>query len=67
MDHGVIAPEDRWRMAMDATALTVEQEKAARPGSDFMECCERLPGDDRHPCWPIHYGLAGERARPGWQ
>jgi formylglycine-generating enzyme required for sulfatase activity len=43
MDHGVIAPEDRWRMAMDATALTVEQEKAARPGSDFKECANGCP------------------------
>ena len=42
-DHGVIAPEDRWRMAMDATALTVEQEKAARPGSDFKECANGCP------------------------
>ncbi len=30
----------RWRMAMDPTALTAEQEKAkaASPGSDFREC-----------------------------
>jgi hypothetical protein len=35
----------RWRMAMDPTVLTVEQEKAkaARPGSDFRECASGCP------------------------
>jgi hypothetical protein len=27
-DSGVVAQEDRWRMAKDPTVLTVEQEKA---------------------------------------
>jgi hypothetical protein len=59
----------RWRMAMDSTVLSVDQEKAkaAKPGSDFQGMCERLPGDDRYPCWQIHYGLAGERAGPECQ
>ena len=45
MDPGVIAQEDRWRMAMDPTVLTVEQEKAqaAKPGSDFKECANGCP------------------------
>ena len=36
----------RWRMAMDPTVLIVEQEKAkaAKPGSDFMECANGCPG-----------------------
>ena len=35
----------RWRVAMDPTALTVEQEKAkaAKPGSDFRECASGCP------------------------
>jgi len=35
----------RWRMAMDPTVLTVEQEKAkaAKPGSDFKECASGCP------------------------
>ena len=35
----------RWRMAMDPTVLTVEQEKAkaAEPGSDFKECANSCP------------------------
>jgi len=67
MNPGVIAQEDRWSMARDPTVLTVEREKAqaAKPGSDFKECAK--PCDDRHPCWQIHYGLAGERVGPGWQ
>jgi hypothetical protein len=51
---GVIDPEAiaqevvgqyRWRMAMDPTVLTVEQEKAkaAKPGSDFKECASGCP------------------------
>jgi hypothetical protein len=39
-DPGVIAQENGWRMAMDPTVRTAEQEKAlaGRPGSDFKEC-----------------------------
>ncbi len=35
----------RWRMAMDPTVLTVEQqkEKAAKPGSEFKECASGCP------------------------
>jgi hypothetical protein len=49
IDPAVIAQEVvgqyRWRMAMDLTALTVEQEqaKAAKPGSDFKECASGCP------------------------
>ena len=49
MDPGAIAQEVvgqyRWRMAMDSTVLTVEQEKAqaAKPGSDFKECANGCP------------------------
>jgi Sulfatase-modifying factor enzyme 1 len=54
MGLGFIGPEAiaqdvvsryRWRMAMDPTALTVEQEKAkaASPGSDFRECASGCP------------------------
>jgi formylglycine-generating enzyme required for sulfatase activity len=34
-----------WRMAMDLTVLTIEQEKvqAAKPGSDFKECANGCP------------------------
>ena len=70
IDPGAIAQEVvgqyRWRMAMDLTALTVDQEKAqgGKAGLGFQGMCEGLPGDGRHPCWQIHYGLAGERARP---
>ena len=49
MDPGAIAQEvvgqNRWRMAMDPTVLTVEQEKAqaAKPGSGFKECANGCP------------------------
>ncbi len=49
IDPGAIAQEVvgqyRWRMAMDPTVLTVEQEKAkaAKPGSDFKECANGCP------------------------
>jgi formylglycine-generating enzyme required for sulfatase activity len=49
IDRAAIAQEvvgqDRWRVAMDPTALTVEQEKAkaAKPGSDFRECASGCP------------------------
>ena len=49
IDPGAIAQEVvgqyRWRMAMDPTVLTVEQEKAkaAKPGSDFKECASGCP------------------------
>ena len=49
IDSGAIAQEVvgryRWRMAMDPTVLTVEQEKekAAKPGSDFKECASGCP------------------------
>jgi formylglycine-generating enzyme required for sulfatase activity len=49
IDPGAIAQEFvgqyRWRMAMDPTVLTVEQEKAkaAKPGSDFKECASGCP------------------------
>src|ERR1700738_5193981 len=49
IDPGAIAQEVvgqyRWRMAMDPTVLTVEQEKAkaAKPGSDFNECANGCP------------------------
>jgi formylglycine-generating enzyme required for sulfatase activity len=35
----------RWRMAMDSTVLSVDQEKAkaAKPGSDFKECANGCP------------------------
>jgi hypothetical protein len=38
-----VAGQYRWRVTMDPTVLTVEQEKAkaAKPGSDFMECARR--------------------------
>ena len=44
-NQGLIAKEDRWRMAMDPTVLAVEQEKAqaAKPGSDFKECANGCP------------------------
>src|SRR5258705_121147 len=67
IDPAVIAQEVvgeyRWRMAMDPTVLTVEQEKAkaAKPGSDFRACANGCPVMIGHPCWQIHYGLAGER------
>ena len=49
IDPGAIAQEVvgqyRWRLAMDPTVLTVEQEKAkaAKPGSDFKECASGCP------------------------
>jgi formylglycine-generating enzyme required for sulfatase activity len=49
IDPGAIAQEVvgqyRWRVTMDPTVLTVEQEKAkaAKPGSDFMECANGCP------------------------
>ena len=49
IDPGAIAQEVvgqyRWRMAMDPTVLTVEQEKAkaAKPGSDFKGCANGCP------------------------
>src|SRR5262245_25878517 len=49
IDRGAIAQhvvgQDRWRMAMDPTVLTVAQEKAkaAKPGSDFKECANGCP------------------------
>jgi hypothetical protein len=63
IDPGAIAQEVvgqyRWRMAMDPTVLTVEQEgQGGKAGLGFQGMCERLPGDDCHPCWQIHYGLA---------
>ena len=40
-----VVGQDRWRMAMEATLLSVEQEKAqaATPGSDFKECANGCP------------------------
>lgn len=40
-----VVGQDPWRMAADATVLTVEQERAqaARPGSDFKECASACP------------------------
>src|SRR5258708_7565009 len=37
--------QEGWRMAMDPTLLTVEQERAqaANPGSDFKECANGCP------------------------
>jgi hypothetical protein len=49
IDPGAIAQEVvgqyRWRMAMDPTVLTVEQQKAeaGKPGSDFKECANGCP------------------------
>jgi formylglycine-generating enzyme required for sulfatase activity len=49
IDPGVIAEEVvghyPWRVALDSTVLTVEQEKAkaAKPGSDFKECGNGCP------------------------
>jgi formylglycine-generating enzyme required for sulfatase activity len=49
VDRGAIAQElvgqTPRRMAMDLTALTIEQEKAqaAKPGSDFRECANGCP------------------------
>jgi formylglycine-generating enzyme required for sulfatase activity len=45
MDPGFTAQEDRWRMAMDSSVLTLEQEKAlaARLGSEFKECANGCP------------------------
>src|SRR5262245_19392908 len=49
IDPGAIAQEVvrqyRWREAMDPTVLTVEQEKekAAKPGSDFLEGANGCP------------------------
>ena len=49
IDSGAIAQEVvgqyRWRMAMDPTVMTVEQEKAtaAKAGSDFKECANGCP------------------------
>ena len=59
----------RWRVATGPTVLTVVQEKAkaGMPGFGLQGMCERLPGDDRRPGWQIHYGLAGDRVRPGSQ
>jgi hypothetical protein len=34
--------------------------KGGKAGLGFQRMRERLPGYDRHPCWQIHYGLAGE-------
>jgi hypothetical protein len=64
-----VAGEYRWRMAMEPTVLSMEQEKAkgGKARLRFQGMCERLPGDDRHPCWQIHYGLAGERVGPKCQ
>ena len=43
--HTALPTLYRWRMAMDPTVLTVEEEKAkaARPGSDFKECANGCP------------------------
>jgi hypothetical protein len=40
-----VVGQHRWRVAMDPTAVTVEQEKAkaAKPGSDFRECASGCP------------------------
>jgi hypothetical protein len=49
IDPGPVAQEVvgqyRWRVTMDPTVLTVEQEKAkaAKPGSDFKECASGCP------------------------
>ena len=49
IDPGAIGQEvvgqDRWRMAMEPTVLSVDQEKekAAKPGSDFKECANGCP------------------------
>jgi formylglycine-generating enzyme required for sulfatase activity len=49
IDPGAIGQEVvgqyRWRMAMDPTVLSVDQEKekAAKPGSDFKECANGCP------------------------
>ena len=49
VDPGAIAQgvvgQYRWRIAMDPTVRTVEQEKAqaAKPGSDFKECANGCP------------------------
>jgi formylglycine-generating enzyme required for sulfatase activity len=45
MDPVFTAQEDRWRMAMDSSVLTLEQEKAlaARLGSEFKECANGCP------------------------
>ena len=49
IDPGAIAQDVvgqyRWRMAMNPSVLTVEQEKAkaAKPGSDFKECANGCP------------------------
>jgi len=49
IDRGAIAQEVvgryRWRMTMDPSVLTVEQEeeKAAKPRSDFKECANGCP------------------------
>ena len=40
-----IAGQHRWRLAMEATVLTIEREKAqaAKPGSEFKECMNICP------------------------
>ncbi|HYY38167.1 MAG TPA: SUMF1/EgtB/PvdO family nonheme iron enzyme, partial [Xanthobacteraceae bacterium] len=49
IDPGAIGQEVvgqyRWRVAMDPTVLSVDQEKekAAKPGSDFKECANGCP------------------------
>jgi formylglycine-generating enzyme required for sulfatase activity len=49
LDPGAIAQEavgqHRWRMAMDSTVRTVDEQKAkaAKPGSDFKECANGCP------------------------
>src|SRR5262249_9162293 len=43
MNQAIIKEQYQWRVVIGPSVLTAEQEKAAKPGSDFKECANGCP------------------------